>query len=229
MGRARSRRIRGRFRDTTTVVYLIVLSGKKKILLVKVSEKNQTMGNWKRIQRHSTNASHNTLAGRDMIRIRRRPVTSPQRPSRSPDNHIRTGYPRGIKWPCNWNFRNAVRPLCKWIQGAIHWFQNMRKRVCGQANTCTTSPHKPHNPNDTNDTNNTNDTKRRRHAVNLQITVPGDITADWTFPSPLTAQKQRIFAGVHPFDMSVCVLPYSTKMMGRDSTPPWKFIRTPCI
>ena len=133
------------------------------------------------------------------------------RPNRSPDDlpaqHLNSHW----KWPCNWNVRNTVRPLltCLWVRGVISWFRNLRERVFTQAQS-----YNPHAK------------TRLQKIVKLQITVPQDIESEWTFPSPLTAQKQRIFAGAHPFDTSILVLPYINKM-GLDLSAPWKSIRTP--
>jgi hypothetical protein len=156
--------------------------------------------------------------------MRHRPVTSPcakvvyakrhfPRPERSPgrDTNTQPEHPRR-DWSCTWDIRSKVRQIlrCQWVQNTISWFKNVRKRVCGQ-----TQSHKLDRQ------------KRRRLSVNLHVTVPGDNATDWTFPSQHTAQKQRIFAGIHPFDMNVTVLPYSTRM-DHDKTPPWKSIKTPC-
>lgn len=94
---------------------------------------------------------------------------------------------------------------CLWCRNVVSWFRNLHRRLFVRIKSLSVC---------------------RRPVVNLQIVVPDDILSDWTFPSPRDAQKQRSFAGAHPFDASVCVLPYRTKI-GEFSPSRWQSIRTP--
>ena len=70
-------------------------------------------------------------------------------------------------------------------------------------------------------------TQKQKTRTNLTVSVPGEFESDWTIPSPRNAQKQRIFVGADPNDISFRVLPYMTKM-SYQTTERWHHtIRTP--